>query len=94
MTQQQFDELKSTLKSNEQFIALGFDACKDIMIQEILKEKAAQLRENFAYGKYADRIIESVLSSIQANDPIVPEGETEGQEKEGKVVNMAKKQEN
>lgn len=95
MTQDQFDRLSAEVKANKNYINLGFDMAKTMLVERILDEKKSELNSTYDFSKIGDNLIEGFLQAQLKNNPIEPDpepiakGEDE-KEEEGKGPKISK----
>lgn len=75
MTQDQFDRLSAEVKANKNYINLGFDMAKTMLVERILDEKKNELNSTYDFSKIGDNLIEGFLQAQLKNNPIEPEAE-------------------
>lgn len=75
MTQDQFDCLSAEVKANKNYINLGFDMAKAMLIDKMIEEKKEALNSTYDFNKIGDNLIEGFLQAQLKNNPIEPEPE-------------------
>ena len=70
MKKAELDRLKAELQGNENYIGLGFEFAKNMIINQVVTEKRAVLESQFNFAQFKDVIINTVLEQQLKQTPL------------------------
>lgn len=70
MKKAELDRLKAELQGNENYIGLGFEFAKNMIINQVVTEKRAVLESQFNFAQFKDVIINTVLKQTPLEEEI------------------------
>ena len=73
MKKAELDHLKAELQGNENYIGLGFEFAKNMIINQVVTEKRAILESQFNFAQFKDTIINTVLEQQLRQTPLEEE---------------------
>lgn len=73
MKKAELDRLKAELQGNANYIGLGFEFAKNMIINQVVTEKRAVLESQFNFAQFKDVIINTVLEQQLKQTPLEEE---------------------
>lgn len=73
MKKAELDRLKAELQGNANYIGLGFEFAKNMIINQVVTEKKAILESQFNFAQFKDAIINTVLEQQLSQTPLEEE---------------------
>lgn len=73
MKKAELDRLKAELQGNGNYIGLGFEFAKNMIINQVVTEKRAVLESQFNFAQFKDVIINTVLEQQLKQTPLEEE---------------------
>lgn len=70
MKKAELDRLKAELQGNANYIGLGFEFAKNMIINQVVTEKKAILESQFNFAQFKDAIINTVLEQQLSQTPL------------------------
>lgn len=73
MKREELEQLKAHIESNANFINLGYEFAKNMIIDQVLEEKRNQMQNQYDFSRFKDVIINSVLQQELKRNPLEEE---------------------
>lgn len=73
MKKVELDRLKAELQGNANYIGLGFEFAKNMIIDQVLEEKRNQMQNQYDFSRFKDVIVNSVLQQELQRNPLEEE---------------------
>lgn len=73
MKKAELDRLKAELQGNANYIGLGFEFAKNMIINQVVTEKKAILESQFNFAQFKGAIINTVLEQQLSQTPLEEE---------------------
>jgi len=86
MKREELERLKAHIEGNANFISLGYEFAKNMIIDQVLEEKRNQMQNQYDFSRFKDVIVNSVLQQELKRNPL------EEEVKEGPSIKPADKE--
>lgn len=86
MKREELEQLKAHIESNANFINLGYEFAKNMIIDQVLEEKRNQMQNQYDFSRFKDVIVNSVLQQELKRNPLEEEVEEDPSIKPDKDV--------
>lgn len=73
MKKEELEQLKAHIESNANFINLGYEFAKNMIIDQVLEEKRNQMQNQYDFSRFKDVIVNSVLQQELKRNPLEEE---------------------
>lgn len=73
MKREELGQLKAHMEGNADFINLGYEFAKNMIIDQVLEEKRNQMQNQYDFSRFKDAIINSVLQQELKRNPLKEE---------------------
>ena len=73
MKREELEQLKAHIESNANFINLGYEFAKNMIIDQVLEEKRNQMQNQYDFSRFKDVIVNSVLQQELERNPLEEE---------------------
>lgn len=73
MKREELKQLKAHIESNTNFINLGYEFAKNMIIDQVLEEKRNQMQNQYDFSRFKDVIVNSVLQQELKRNPLEEE---------------------
>lgn len=73
MKREELEQLKAHIESNANFINLGYEFAKNMIIDQVLEEKRNQMQNQYDFSRFKDVIVNSVLQQELKRNPLEEE---------------------
>ena len=73
MKREELEQLKAHIESNANFINLGYEFAKNMIIDQVLEEKRNQMQNQYDFFRFKDVIINTVLEQQLRQTPLEEE---------------------
>lgn len=73
MKREELERLKAHVEGNANFINLGYEFVKNMIIDQVLEEKRNQMRNQYDFSRFKDVIVNSVLQQELERNPLEEE---------------------
>jgi hypothetical protein len=73
MKREELEQLKAHIESNANFINLGYEFAKNMIIDQVLEEKRNQMQNQYDFSRFKDVIVNSVLQQELQRNPLEEE---------------------
>lgn len=73
MKREELEQLKAHVEGNANFINLGYEFAKNMIIDQMLEEKRNQMQNQYDFSRFKDVIVNSVLQQELARNPLEEE---------------------
>lgn len=73
MKREEMEQLKAHIESNANFINLGYEFAKNMIIDQVLEEKRNQMQNQYDFSRFKDVIVNSVLQQELKRNPLEEE---------------------
>jgi hypothetical protein len=73
MKREELEQLKAHIESNANFINLGYEFAKNMIIDQVLEEKRNQMQNQYDFSRFKDVIVNSVLQQELKHNPLEEE---------------------
>ena len=73
MKREELEQLKAHVEGNANFINLGYEFAKNMIINQVVTEKKAILESQFNFAQFKDAIINTVLEQQLSQTPLEEE---------------------
>ncbi len=73
MKRNELEQLKAHIESNANFINLGYEFAKNMIIDQVLEEKRNQMQNQYDFSRFKDVIVNSVLQQELKRNPLEEE---------------------
>lgn len=70
MKKEELDQLKSYLEGNSNFIGLGYEFAKNMIINDVIEEKRRDMQHRYDFSSYKDAIINGILKHELEKSPL------------------------
>lgn len=85
MKREELERLKAHVEGNANFINLGYEFAKNMIIDQVLEEKRNRMLNQYNFSRFKDVIVNSVLQQELERNPL------EEETKEGPSIKLADK---
>lgn len=73
MKREELEQLKAHIEGNANFINLGYEFAKNMIIDQVLEEKRSQMQNQYDFSRFKDVIVNSVLQQELERNPLEEE---------------------
>lgn len=73
MKREELERLKAHVEGNANFINLGYEFAKNMIIDQVLEEKRNQMLNQYDFSRFKDVIVNSVLQQELERNPLEEE---------------------
>ena len=73
MKREELEQLKAHIEGNANFINLGYEFAKNMIIDQVLEEKRNQMLNQYDFSRFKDVIVTSVLQRELERNPLEEE---------------------
>lgn len=73
MKREELERLKAHVEGNANFINLGYEFAKNMIIDQVLEEKRNQMQNQYDFSRFKDVIVNSVLQQELERNPLEEE---------------------
>lgn len=73
MKREELEQLKAHIEGNANFINLGYEFAKNLIIDQVLEEKRNQMQNQYDFSRFKDVIVNSVLQQELKRNPLEEE---------------------
>lgn len=73
MKREELEQLKAHVEGNANFINLGYEFAKNMIINQVLEEKRNQMLNQYDFSRFKDVIVNSVLQQELERNPLEEE---------------------
>lgn len=73
MKREELEQLKAHIESNANFINLGYEFAKNMIINQVLEEKRNEMLNQYDFSRFKDVIVNSVLQQELKRNPLEEE---------------------
>lgn len=73
MKREELEQLKAHIEGNANFINLGYEFAKNMIINQVLEEKRNQMLNQYDFSHFKDVIVNSVLQQELERNPLEEE---------------------
>lgn len=73
MKREELEQLKAHIEGNANFINLGYEFAKNMIIDQVLEEKRNQMQNQYDFSRFKDVIVNSVLQQELKRNPLEEE---------------------
>lgn len=73
MKREELEQLKAHVEGNANFINLGYEFAKNMIIDQVLGEKRNQMQNQYDFSRFKDAIVNSVLQQELKRNPLEEE---------------------
>lgn len=73
MKREELERLKAHIEGNANFINLGYEFAKNMIINQVLEEKRNQMLNQYDFSRFKDVIVNSVLQQELERNPLEEE---------------------
>ena len=73
MKREELERLKAHVEGNANFINLGYEFAKNMIIDQVLEEKRNQMQNQYDFPRFKDVIVNSVLQQELERNPLEEE---------------------
>lgn len=73
MKREELERLKAHVEGNANFINLGYEFAKNMIINQVLEEKRNQMLNQYDFSRFKDVIVNSVLQQELERNPLEKE---------------------
>ena len=73
MKREELEQLKAHIEGNANFINLGYEFVKNMIIDQVLEEKRNQMQNQYNFSRFKDVIVNSVLQQELERNPLEEE---------------------
>lgn len=73
MKREELEQLKAHVEGNANFINLGYEFAKNMIIDQVLEEKRNQMQNQYDFSRFKDVIVNSVLQQELKRNPLEEE---------------------
>lgn len=73
MKREELEQLKAHVEGNANFINLGYEFAKNMIIDQVLEEKRDQMQNQYDFSRFKDVIVNSVLKQELERNPLEEE---------------------
>lgn len=73
MKREELERLKAHVEGNANFINLGYEFAKNMIINQMLEEKRGQMQNRYDFSRFKDVIVNSVLQQELERNPLEEE---------------------
>lgn len=73
MKREELGQLKAHVEGNANFINLGYEFAKNMIINQVLEEKRNQMLNQYDFSRFKDVIVNSVLQQELERNPLEEE---------------------
>lgn len=73
MKREELERLKAHVEGNANFINLGYEFAKNMIINQVLEEKRNQMLNQYDFSRFKDVIVNSVLQQELERNPLEEE---------------------
>lgn len=73
MKREELEQLKAHVEGNANFINLGYEFAKNMIIDQVLEEKRNQMQNQYDFSRFKDVIVNSVLQQELERNPLEEE---------------------
>ena len=73
MKREELEQLKAHVEGNANFINLGYEFAKNMIIDQVLEEKRNQMLNQYDFSRFKDVIVNSVLQQELERNPLEEE---------------------
>ena len=73
MKREELEQLKAHIEGNANFINLGYEFAKNMIIDHVLEEKRNQMLNQYDFSRFKDVIVNSVLQQELERNPLEEE---------------------
>lgn len=73
MKREELEQLKAHIEGNTNFINLGYEFAKNMIIDQVLEEKRNQMQNQYDFSRFKDVIVNSVLQQELKRNPLEEE---------------------
>lgn len=73
MKREELEQLKAYVEGNANFINLGYEFAKNMIINQVLEEKRNQMLNQYDFSHFKDVIVNSVLRQELERNPLEEE---------------------
>lgn len=73
MKREELERLKAHVEGNANFINLGYEFAKNMIINQMLEEKRNQMLNQYDFSRFKDVIVNSVLQQELERNPLEEE---------------------
>lgn len=73
MKREELEQLKAHIEGNANFINLGYEFAKNMIIDQVLEEKRNQMLNQYDFSRFKDVIVNSVLQQELKRNPLEEE---------------------
>lgn len=73
MKREELEQLKAHIEGNANFINLGYEFAKNMIIDQVLEEKRNQMLNQYDFSRFKDVIVNSVLQQELERNPLEEE---------------------
>lgn len=73
MKREELEQLKAHVEGNANFINLGYEFAKNMIIDQVLEEKRGQMQNQYDFSRFKDVIVNSVLQQELERNPLEEE---------------------
>lgn len=73
MKREELERLKAHVEGNANFINLGYEFAKNMIIDQVLEEKRNQMQNQYDFSRFKDVIVNSVLQQELKRNPLEEE---------------------
>jgi hypothetical protein len=73
MKREELEQLKAHVEGNANFINLGYEFAKNMIINQVLEEKRNQMLNQYDFSHFKDVIVNSVLQQELERNPLEEE---------------------
>lgn len=73
MKREELEQLKAHIEGNANFINLGYEFAKNMIIDQVLEEKRNQMLNQYDFSRFKDVIVNSVLQRELERNPLEEE---------------------
>lgn len=70
MKREELEQLKAHVEGNANFINLGYEFAKNLIIDQVLEEKRNQMLNQYDFSRFKDVIVNSVLQQELERNPL------------------------
>lgn len=73
MKREELEQLKAHIEGNANFINLGYEFAKNMIIDQVLEEKRNQMQNQYDFSRFKDVIVNTVLEQELKRNPLEEE---------------------